>query len=146
MSSAALSAAATVLGHKPVFWCHECETALADAEVGIQGNHVAIDLREVPVCRRCRRKDSGLKGRSGSVIIWTTTPWTLPSNLAIALDPAATYIAEDVGGDVWVMAEALRETSMRRPGTRWARSSRPSRAACLKRPRAVIRSSIAIRC
>ena len=105
-----------VLGHKPVFWCHECETALADAEVEYKEATSPSIYVKFPFADSVGERIPALKGRSGGVIIWTTTPWTLPSNLAIALDPAATYIAEDVGGDVWVMAEALREDFHARTG------------------------------
>lgn len=98
-----------ILGHKPVFWCAECETALADAEVEYKESTSPSIFVKFPFGPSIGERIPALAGRSGGVIIWTTTPWTLPANLAIALDPAATYIAEDVGGDVWVMAEALRE-------------------------------------
>ncbi len=98
-----------VLGHKPVFWCHECETALADAEVEYREATSMSIYVKFPFGPSVGERIPALKGVDGGVVIWTTTPWTLPSNLAIALDPAATYIAERVNGDVWVIAEALRE-------------------------------------
>ena len=58
----------------------------------------------------------GLKGQPISVIIWTTTPWTIPANLAIALHPDFTYVAVDVGGEVYLLAEALLETVMEKFG------------------------------
>jgi len=57
-----------------------------------------------------------LRGRPVSVIIWTTTPWTIPANLAIALHPDFTYVAADVGGEVYILAEALLETAMEKFG------------------------------
>jgi len=98
-----------VLGHKPVFWCHECETALADAEVEYRESTSMSIYVKFPFGPDVGERIPALKGVAGGVVIWTTTPWTLPSNLAIALDPTATYIAEKVNGDVWVIAEALRE-------------------------------------
>ena len=53
-----------------------------------------------------------LKGKPISVIIWTTTPWTIPANLAIALHPDFTYVAVDVGGEVYILAEGLLESVM----------------------------------
>jgi isoleucyl-tRNA synthetase len=53
-----------------------------------------------------------LRGKPVSVIIWTTTPWTIPANLAIALHPDFTYVAVDVGGEVYILAEGLLENVM----------------------------------
>ena len=59
-----------------------------------------------------------LKGKPIFVIIWTTTPWTIPANLAIALHPDFTYVAVDVGGEVYILAEALLEGVMEKFGIR----------------------------
>ena len=65
-----------------------------------------------------------LAGRDVSVLIWTTTPWTIPSNLAIAFHPEFDYAAYDVDGRVVIVAEGLagvgrRRTSSGRSATRW---------------------------
>jgi isoleucyl-tRNA synthetase len=57
-----------------------------------------------------------LQGKPVSVIIWTTTPWTIPANLAIALHPDFTYVAVDVGGEVYILAEGLLEEVMKKFG------------------------------
>ena len=57
-----------------------------------------------------------LKGKPVSVIIWTTTPWTIPANLAIALHPDFTYVAVDVKGEVYILAEGLLEVVMEKFG------------------------------
>ncbi|MCR4420013.1 MAG: isoleucine--tRNA ligase [Clostridia bacterium] len=90
-------------GLKPVYWCTTCQTALADAEVEY-GPEVSPSIYvKFPV----------LDGRgvvpeeSTYVVIWTTTPWTLPANLAIALHPDYTYVLVESEGEKLVMAEAL---------------------------------------
>ena len=57
-----------------------------------------------------------LKGKPISVIIWTTTPWTIPANLAIALHPDFNYVAVDVGGEVYILAEGLLQSVMEKFG------------------------------
>lgn len=105
-----VGAGSVYLGRKPVLWCHECETALADAEVEYKDATSPSVYVKFPFTDSVRERVPELAGREGGVIIWTTTPWTLPSNLAIALDPKATYVAEDVNGDVWILAEELLST------------------------------------
>ena len=102
-----VGAGAAYQGRKPVLWCHVCETALADAEVEYRDATSPSIYVRFPFMPSVGQKVPALAGRDGGVIIWTTTPWTIPSNLAIAFDPDATYVAEDVDGDVWVLAEAL---------------------------------------
>ena len=98
-------------GKKPVHWCIHCRTALAEAEVEYAGAHVAIDLRRVPARagqrRRARARVPALAGRDVSVLIWTTTPWTIPSNLAVAFHPEFDYAAYDIDGRAVIVAEAL---------------------------------------
>ncbi len=99
-------------GKKPVHWCIHCRTALAEAEVEYDGPLVAVDLRRVPAVGGERRRDRArgcpaLAGRPVSVLIWTTTPWTIPSNLAIAFHPEFDYAAYDVDGRAVIVAEAL---------------------------------------
>ncbi len=89
-------------GLKPVYWCVECRTALAEAEVEY-GDHSSPSiyvrfpaLDEIP-------------GVDGDVyyLIWTTTPWTLPANLATCLHPDFTYVGLKVGDDTYIVAEGL---------------------------------------
>ena len=99
-------------GKKPVHWCIHCRTALAEAEVEYERSHLAVDLRRVPARARerggaRRRACPALAGRDVSVLIWTTTPWTIPSNLAIAFHPEFDYAAYDVDGRAVIVAEAL---------------------------------------
>ena len=99
-------------GKKPVHWCIHDRTALAEAEVEYLGPHLAVDLRGVPARAverdarwpsACRRSPAS----KVSVLIWTTTPWTIPSNLAIAFHPEFDYAAYDVDGRAVIVAEEL---------------------------------------
>jgi isoleucyl-tRNA synthetase len=93
-------------GVKPVHWCFACRTALAEAEVTY---HPRVDPSiwvKLPVVGLDRRREA-LRGRDVAVVIWTTTPWTLPANLAVALHPDLEYVAVDVAGEALIVAEAL---------------------------------------
>ncbi len=96
-------------GLKPVYWCPKDETALAEAEIEYQDDpctsiYVKFALKDT--------KDK-LDGKDTYVIIWTTTPWTLPGNLAIALNPRESYVLVDAkNGEKYVLAEALLEKTM----------------------------------
>ena len=98
-------------GKKPVHWCIHCRTALAEAEVEY-ADHVSPSIYvEFPLAKDSQTelvsRVPGLANRDVSVVIWTTTPWTIPSNLAIAFHPEFDYAAYDVDGRAIIMAEAL---------------------------------------
>ncbi len=90
---------------KPVYWCVSDRTALAEAEVEYQDHvspsiHVAFDVvGDLP--------GHALRGRKARLVIWTTTPWTLPANLAVAAHPDLSYVAYDLRGQVVVVAKDL---------------------------------------
>ncbi len=89
-------------GKKPVHWCIHCRTALAEAEVEYEDHtspsiYVEFALDPSSAADLAARVP-GLAGRDVSVLIWTTTPWTIPSNLAIAFHPEFDYAAYDVDG------------------------------------------------
>src|SRR5438876_9148322 len=101
-------------GKKPVHWCIHCRTALAEAEVEYE-NHASPSIYvEFPLAPEgageLASRVPALAGRSVSVLIWTTTPWTIPSNLAIAFHPDFDYAAYDVEGRAVIVAEALAPT------------------------------------
>jgi len=91
-------------GSKPVHWCIDCGSALAEAEVEYENKtSKAIDVRfavsdEEALFSRCKASDNHGKGPL-SVVIWTTTPWTLPANQAVALNPELEYVVVQVDGD-----------------------------------------------
>ena len=94
-------------GLKPVHWCTSCRTALAEAEVEYADHQSPTIYVKFPV-------KSGLNGQLGDIdpakvnfVIWTTTPWTLPANLAVCLHPEFQYSAVEIGGEVYVVAEKL---------------------------------------
>ncbi|MGO0122353.1 isoleucine--tRNA ligase [Desulfothermobacter acidiphilus] len=89
-------------GLRPVYWCPTCETALAEAEI-------EYALRESPsIYVRFRVKDGkGVVPAGAALVIWTTTPWTLPGNVAVCLHPELDYVLVRVAGELLVVAEAL---------------------------------------
>ncbi len=113
-------------GFKPVHWCIDCGSALAEAEVEYQEQRSpAIDVRFV-VAEEERflgafRELTEEPGRGPvSVVIWTTTPWTLPANQAVALNPRLDYLLVTASGpqgpERWVLAEPLVAAVMARAG------------------------------
>ena len=100
-------------GLKPVYWCPHDETALAEAEIEYQDDPCTTVYVKFPM-----HDDLGklphLDKSKLSFVIWTTTIWTLPGNLAIALNPAESYaVVKPEGRDeLYIMAEALTEKVM----------------------------------
>jgi isoleucyl-tRNA synthetase len=98
-------------GKKPVHWCIHCRTALAEAEVEYRDHTSASIYVEFPLAPdsagELAARLPALAGRQVSVLIWTTTPWTIPSNLAVAFHPDFDYAAYDVDGRAVIVAEAL---------------------------------------
>src|SRR5574337_788902 len=79
-------------GKKPGHWCASCRTALAEAEVEY-GDHVSPSIYvKFPLNPDAAERLPVLQGQRAFVVIWTTTPWTLPANLAIAVHPDAPYV------------------------------------------------------
>ena len=99
-------------GLKPVYWCPHDETALAEAEIEYQDDPCTTVYVRFPL-----QDDLGklphLKGERVSFVIWTTTIWTLPGNLAIALHPDEAYALVRTGsGEILIVAEALADKVM----------------------------------
>ena len=91
---------------KPVYWCPHCHTALAEAEIEYHedpspGIYVKFPLEQA------EKLNPELKAKKVSVVIWTTTPWTLPANLAIALHPDFNYGVFKDGEEYYIMAREL---------------------------------------
>ena len=109
-------------GKKPVHWCIHCRTALAEAEVEYE-NHTSPSIYvEFPLSQESAdalaARLPALAGQPVSALIWTTTPWTIPSNLALAFHPDARYGAYPVDGRVVIVAESLADqlsTELGRP-------------------------------
>ena len=98
-------------GKKPVHWCIQCRTALAEAEVEYEPHTSPSIYVEFPLdpahASQAAARIPGLEGRPVSVLIWTTTPWTIPSNLAVAFHPEFWYGAYEVDGRAVLLAEDL---------------------------------------
>jgi len=101
-------------GKKPVHWCIHCRTALAEAEVEYDDHtspSIYVEFQLAPESSaELGSRVPALAGRDVSVLIWTTTPWTIPSNLAIAFHPEFDYAGYEVDGRVVIVAEALAST------------------------------------
>jgi isoleucyl-tRNA synthetase len=107
-------------GKKPVHWCVHCRTALAEAEVEYADHsspsiYVEFQLSGESAADIAQRVPE-LSGRPVSVLIWTTTPWTIPSNLAIAFHPELDYGAYEVDGVAVLMAEDLAQAVAKNVG------------------------------
>ncbi len=105
-------------GEKPVHWCSACGSALAEAEVEYEEKRSpAIDVRFRVVDEEAflQRFDLDHSGSGPlSVVIWTTTPWTLPANQAVALHPDFDYLLLQVGEERLLLAAGLYEAVLRR--------------------------------
>ncbi|MBI5418715.1 MAG: isoleucine--tRNA ligase [Deltaproteobacteria bacterium] len=96
-------------GTKPVYWCLTCRTALAEAEVEYADHTSPSIYVKFPFVDPPEKIHPALAGKKVFFVIWTTTPWTIPSNLAVALHPEFTYAALEAGNEVYVVAEGLAE-------------------------------------
>ena len=104
---------------KPIHWCFTCRTALAEAEIEYQDESTASIYVKFPLKDDLAADYPALAGKKVSVVVWTTTPWTLPANLAVALHPDFEYVAVDVGnGEAYVLARDLADACMRTFGVR----------------------------
>jgi isoleucyl-tRNA synthetase len=100
---------------KPVHWCINCKTALAEAEIeyemkGSPSVYVKFALRATHDLFKDYPK------KPIFVLIWTTTPWTLPANLAVAVHPDFTYVAVETEDQIYVMVEDLVKDTMAKAG------------------------------
>ena len=98
-------------GLKPVYWCASCETALAEAEVEY-ADHTSTSIYvrfkfDEESQNKINNLIEGTKGKDIYAVIWTTTPWTIPSNMAISMHPRFEYTFFEYNGDVYVAAQEL---------------------------------------
>ncbi|MBW2002758.1 MAG: class I tRNA ligase family protein, partial [Deltaproteobacteria bacterium] len=102
---------------KPVYWCNSCSTALAEAEVEYEDDTSSSIFVRFPLVSDLTEKYSSLAGKDIFVAIWTTTPWTIPANLAVALHPDLEYVAVDTEKyGVLILAEGLLESFLNKVG------------------------------
>lgn len=95
---------------KPIYWCSSCHTALAEAEVEYGDEtspsiYVAFPLRDANLSKIF----PGLANKPSYIVIWTTTPWTLPANQAVCLHPDFEYVLVDAGNAQYLLAAELLE-------------------------------------
>ena len=111
-----LLSGAVTRSRKPVYWCTSCQTALAEAEVEYYDHASPSIYVKFPVTGDLDGLVPGIEGRQVSVVIWTTTPWTLPANLAVALHPDYQYAAVAAGDEILILAEGLIEQAFQDMG------------------------------
>jgi isoleucyl-tRNA synthetase len=112
-------------GLKPVHWCMKDRTALAEAEVEYHDHSspsiwVRFELASDP-----GNIHQDLAGKRVYGLIWTTTPWTIPANMAIAFNPKFEYVAADVFGGVYIVAADLLHATAEKCGWNQARAGPP---------------------
>ena len=103
-------------GLKPTYWCPTCETALAEAEVEYADDPVTTIFVKFRV-----HDDQGKLSQYGDLdkmffVIWTTTTWTLPGNMAICLNPQLDYALVRANGEVYIVAAELADGVMKESG------------------------------
>ncbi len=104
-------------GLKPVNWCYSCETALAEAEVEYEDHTSASVFVKFQVNNpQCV---SGLPDKKVSLLIWTTTPWTLIANVAVAVHESFTYLFLDIGDEILIIEEGLSKPVLEKAGIVW---------------------------
>lgn len=98
-------------GRKPIHWCSRCHTALAEAEIEY-GDETSLSIYVNFVLDETPKQfaETDAKDKTPCVLIWTTTPWTLPANTAISLAPTAEYVMVILGDKAMLMAKELVET------------------------------------
>lgn len=103
-------------GSKPVLWCIHCKTALAEAEVEYEERKSPSIYVKFPLTEDSKRKLGFSQDEEVHVVIWTTTPWTLPANLAVAFHPEYEYSAFKADNEIFILASSLEEKFSRETG------------------------------
>ena len=106
-------------GEKPIHWCHDCETALAEAELEYAdktSDSVIVRFKIKPGQTLPHGVQHYFEKKEAYILIWTTTPWTLPANVAIALHPDLEYGIYEHDNALYVCATALRDAVVAKAG------------------------------
>ena len=103
-------------GRKPVHWCSSCVTALAEAEVEYADHTSPSIFVRFALQDDLSARIPSLAGKQAFVVIWTTTPWTIPANLAVALHPEYDYVALDTEKGVLIVADGLKDSFLAKAG------------------------------
>lgn len=96
-------------GQKSVYWCPHCETALAEAEIEYAEQKTPAIYVKMPIVKDNGMMPEAAKGKLAYMVIWTTTPWTMPANVAVALHPDIEYAWVECEGEVLFLAKELLE-------------------------------------
>ena len=96
-------------GQKSVYWCPHCETALAEAEIEYAEQKTPTIYVKMPIVNDNGMMPEAAKGKPAYMVIWTTTPWTMPANVAVALHPDIEYAWVECEGEVLFLAKDLLE-------------------------------------
>lgn len=94
-------------GNKVLMYCTHCETPLAKAEIAMDNTYKDITEEAVTVKFKVKHPEKHGLAANTYILAWTTTPWTLPGNVGLAVHPDVAYVAEQIDGDVVIMAEDL---------------------------------------
>jgi isoleucyl-tRNA synthetase len=103
-------------GRKPVYWCASCRTALAEAEVEYRDHESPSIYVKLPLVQDAGAAAPELAGVPTSLVIWTTTPWTLPANLAVVAWPEFAYVALEIEGEFYIVAKELADSFLQACG------------------------------
>ena len=101
---------------RPVYWCYHCETALAEDEIEYETRTSPAIYVAFPIADAAQAFTELPDGAAAEMVIWTTTPWTIPGNTGIALHRHATYVLVKAGGRYLVLAEELMDETLRQTG------------------------------
>lgn len=96
-------------GKKAVYWCPHCETALAEAEIEYGEEKSPAIFVKMPLVKDNGMLPEAAQGKPAYIVIWTTTPWTMPANVAIALHPDFEYAWVECEGEIMFMAKEMLE-------------------------------------
>lgn len=96
-------------GKKAVYWCPHCETALAEAEIEYGEEKSPAVFVKMPLVKDNGMLPEAAQGKTAYIVIWTTTPWTMPANVAIALHPDFEYAWVECEGEILFMAKEMLE-------------------------------------
>ena len=114
---------------KPIHWCFVHRTALAEAEVEYEDHNSPSIYVRFPIAGDLGKADPRLRDQRAAFVIWTTTPWTLPANLAVVANPELDYVAIPRDGEYLIVAagradQFMQETGVAAPQESWIPLSR----------------------
>ncbi len=94
-------------GKKTVYWCPHCETALAEAEIEYADQKTPTIYVKMPLVKDKDMTPEAARNKKAYMLVWTTTPWTIPANVAIAINPDFEYAWVEYNGEVLILAKDL---------------------------------------